>query len=117
WGVDFGNLNNRISGSVEYYLKHTTDLLSNATIDPTLGLLSSAVMNSAHTSGEGVDIQLQLIPLLQPIRWSSHLLFSYNKTIVSRYLHEPTITSYIGSGGINPIQNSVAYPLYSYQWA
>src|SRR5690606_1789521 len=25
--------------------------------------------------------------------------------------------SYIGSGGINPIQNSVAYPLYSYQWA
>src|SRR5690606_14003502 len=58
FGIDFASRNNRISGSLEYYLKHTHDLMSTMPLDPTLGFGITAMRNSAKTRGKGLDIQL-----------------------------------------------------------
>src|SRR5690606_10076533 len=110
--------NNRISGSFEYYLKNTRDLISTAPLDPTLGFSSTAIRNTAKTSGRGIDIQLTSRNFDGTLQWISNFLFSYHKTIVTDYYRSGSSTSlYINSGvGINPVVGAVISPIYSYPW-
>lgn len=118
FGVDLASRGSRISGSVEYYLKHTHDLLATAPLDPTIGFGLTAIRNAARTRGRGVDLQLNTRNLAGPVLWSSHLLASYHKTTVrDYYLPAPNSLIYVGSGmGVNPIVGQVISPIYSYAW-
>src|SRR5690606_6015591 len=98
FGVDFRNKNNRISGSAEYYLKRTQDLLAGARIDPTYGFGSTAMRNTARTRGQGVDLSLNTRNLVGRFSWDSHLAFGFNKTIITDYYRSSTSpTPYISA--------------------
>src|SRR5690606_5695961 len=118
FGIDFASRNNRISGSLEYYLKHTHDLMSTMPLDPTLGFGITAMRNSAKTRGKGLDIQLTTQNLTGTMQWRSHYLFSYHKTIVTDfYALNPSPINYINAGvGVNPVINEVISPIFSYAW-
>ena len=57
YGIDFGILNNRLTGSVEYYKTHTYDLLTQKSLPATSGW-SSIVSNVAETENKGVEVSL-----------------------------------------------------------
>jgi len=116
--IDFSTKNNRINGAIDVYRKDTKDLIAEAGIDPTLGIYSMN-MNSASTRGKGFDIRLNTLNTTGQIRWNTHLLASYNKTIVTQYDLDPLPSSSAVANqlGINPIEGQVVNPVYSYRWA
>lgn len=56
-GLDFRLLDNRISGSVEYYNRHASDLLVRRYMDATLGA-KSRVVNNGEMRNRGIEVSL-----------------------------------------------------------
>lgn len=56
-GIDFGLLNNRITGTIEYYKTRTTDLLTDITLGGTSGF-SSMITNGGESENSGIEIVL-----------------------------------------------------------
>lgn len=58
FGVDFGILNNRLTGTVEYYNTKTEDLLMRKTLPPTAGIQGGILKNAARTENKGWEVSL-----------------------------------------------------------
>ncbi|MFD2905844.1 SusC/RagA family TonB-linked outer membrane protein [Sphingobacterium anhuiense] len=124
FGVDFRAWKNRFSGSLEYYLKESTDLYGPSPFDyTTWGVLPTIVMNAADLSGKGIDIQLRVVPVKKNVSWISTLIFNYNKAVVKKYhlisaSGESDISRIIGSDGslITPIEGMPLYAIAAYRW-
>jgi TonB-dependent starch-binding outer membrane protein SusC len=57
-GFDFGFLNNRITGTADYYFKHTTNLLLNVNIPATTGYLN-VLQNVGSMNNQGEELLLE----------------------------------------------------------
>ncbi|PUV22699.1 SusC/RagA family TonB-linked outer membrane protein [Sphingobacterium athyrii] len=114
-GLDFATKDNRISGAIDFYWKNAYDLLGSSPLDPTTGV-SEMTINSANTEGKGLDLNLRSRNMMGDFSWSTALLLSFNKVIISKYMQtvKPTM-SYIQK--INPIEGQLAYAVFSYKWA
>lgn len=83
-GIDFTLLKGRLSGSVEYYNKSTVDLLGNRAIDPTFGW-SKLLLNYGSMRNSGLEVSLQSENITtNDFRWTSNLIFSYNKNKLTK---------------------------------
>ena len=60
-GLDFGFLQNRITGSVELYKQMTDKLLLDMTLPPTSGIANQVKTNIGKTENKGLEIQLNTI--------------------------------------------------------
>ena len=60
-GVDFGFLNNRISGSIEYYQKHTKDLLNTVNVAAGSNYTNRVVANVGTMKNEGVEFNINAV--------------------------------------------------------
>ena len=79
WGLIFSVFNSRLSGSIDYYYKKTTDLLGNRNADPTLGW-ASLLQNYGSMFNRGVELSLQSVNIQNKnFTWGTNLMFSYNK--------------------------------------
>ncbi len=58
FGVDFGFLNNRISGAVDFYTRKTEDLIATVTIPAGINFNKEMTMNVGNVDSKGVEIQL-----------------------------------------------------------
>ncbi|MCS6968167.1 MAG: TonB-dependent receptor [Cytophagales bacterium] len=67
-GLDFGLLNNRISGEIDYYYKHTTGLLLNVNVPATTGF-TTQVRNVGEMTNKGVEIVINTENLTGELRW------------------------------------------------
>ncbi|WP_428741921.1 SusC/RagA family TonB-linked outer membrane protein [Tenacibaculum sp.] len=65
YGLDFGFLNNRLSGSVEYYVTKTKDLLYNVNLPATAGV-PNYLGNIGKTENKGLEISLNATILDNP---------------------------------------------------
>ena len=81
--VDFGLLSNRLSGSVEYYVKNTKDLL--LTIDvPQPALASQQLINAARLHNNGLEVSLDAVLVSHPgLVWRSGLVFAAERNRVT----------------------------------
>lgn len=81
-GVDFAFLNDRISGSIDYYTTKTTDLLMAKTI-PSVNGYTSTYANVGSTSGHGVDIQINAVPVkTTDLMWTVGLTWSADRAYI-----------------------------------
>ncbi|NQD69982.1 SusC/RagA family TonB-linked outer membrane protein [Sphingobacterium shayense] len=117
-GLEFGLRNNRLNGSIEFYRKTATDLLSIVNADPTTGF-SFLTLNSAIVRNAGVDFSLHGNASIGQLKWSGDLMLSANKNRVVQYLWEVTNPSqWVGGGvSVSPIEGQPAYPVVSYKFA
>lgn len=77
-GLDFGVLNNRISGSLEYYIAKTSDLLLNRSIPYQTGY-TQILSNVGKTENKGLEITLSAVPVrTKDFQWSVDVTFSKN---------------------------------------
>ena len=58
FGLDFGFLNNRIAGSVEYFTRQTKDLLATVPVPAGINFDKTMLMNVGNVSSKGVEISL-----------------------------------------------------------
>jgi len=117
-GLDFGFKNGKLSGSLEYYDKKTTDLISSNPLDPSTGF-NRLPYNSANLHGWGMDFSLNSQNLqTKMFSWSSNFLFSYNRVKVTKLFSANAKTASDGVSG-SPSYNEGAdlSRLYGYRWA
>lgn len=93
-GVDFGLLNNRITGSVELYNRLTKNLIMNKLIPVTLGY-SSITANVGSVRNKGVELTLNTVNVqTDNFRWNSTLTLSYNKNAIVDLAYKEDLGKY-----------------------
>ncbi len=82
FGFDFGILDDRITGSFDFYLSNTFDLLLSRSIPPINGA-SEILENIGQTKGNGIDFQISSVNIdRNKFKWSTNLSFVHNKTVL-----------------------------------
>jgi TonB-linked SusC/RagA family outer membrane protein len=78
-GVDYGFMNDRISGSIDLYRRTTRDLIANFPVPTPPYLYSTITANAASMENKGIEIQVNAIPFQTPsFRWTTSANFSTN---------------------------------------
>ena len=78
-GLDFSFLNGRVSGSLEYYVTNTTDLLAPQPLPNSTGF-GGYTTNIGHTRNRGIELSLSTINVDKGgFRWSTDLMFTRNR--------------------------------------
>lgn len=97
-GLDFGFLNNRITGSVDYYNQQTKDILLSVPLPASNGA-GSTLKNLGRTEGKGMEVSLTFdaIRKRQGFNWSIDGVFFFNREKITQ-LTTPTEQSNIGAG-------------------
>lgn len=89
-GLDFGFLNNRISGSVDVYQKKTSDLLAEVTVAPGANFVNKIVTNVGNTENKGVEFTLNTVPVrTKDLTWELGFNYTYNETKITNLLKNP----------------------------
>lgn len=79
FGIDFGLINDRITGVVEYYKRSSIDLLTPRLISQTSGF-SSIIDNIGDVENKGVEVSLNTRNLEgQNLTWDTNFNISFNK--------------------------------------
>jgi iron complex outermembrane receptor protein len=80
--VDFGLWDNGLSGSVEYYVKNTSDLLLDVTV-PQPAVQTTRLENVGKVRNRGLEISLDAVAISRPnLTWLAGLVFSTEKNEV-----------------------------------
>lgn len=101
-GLDFGFLNNRITGTIEAYSKQTSDLIWSYPVSTTKYLYSYLIANVGKISNKGVELQINAIPVKTGnFEWTTSFNISKNANKVVSLSNDqfPTFTS-IRTAGI-----------------
>ena len=87
-GLDFGLLDNRLGGTVEYYHTTTTDLLWNIVIPQITGF-SSISSNVGELQNNGLEVTLSTTPVrTKSFEWNLNLNYAGNKNKIVSLLAE-----------------------------
>jgi len=89
-GLDFGLFGDRISSTIEYYKKKTTDLLLNAPIIGTNGF-SSITQNIGDMQNQGAEFSLNTRNFVGEFKWSTSFNISFNRNKVLRLINDQPI--------------------------
>ncbi|WP_425389605.1 SusC/RagA family TonB-linked outer membrane protein [Ekhidna sp.] len=81
-GFDFGFLNDRINGEIDYYVKTSTDLLLSNPVPGTSGFRIQN-QNIGELENRGVEIVLNGVILEGPVSWSSSFNIAFNQNEVT----------------------------------
>ncbi len=116
-GVDFSFFRNRFSGSLDWYRKYSTDLLSMTDLDPTTGW-SSLTINNGKVLNTGLELMLDGDIVASEDRQSlgvhASLSFAYNKNEVRKVDHEAAS----GSAALQTLhEGRPVNSLYSFRFA
>ncbi|HVX49548.1 MAG TPA: SusC/RagA family TonB-linked outer membrane protein, partial [Chitinophagaceae bacterium] len=106
-GVDFGFLNNRITGSVDVYLKKTKDLLNQIPQPAGTNFSAYILANVGNMENKGIEASINVIPVqTKDFQWDFSFNVTYNKNTITNLTVVPDDKNYLGfqSGGINGVQ-------------
>lgn len=106
-GFDFGFVNNRINGTLDFYYKKTTDLLNNINQPAGANFSNVILANVGSMENKGVELNLNTTPVRNSkYTWDVNFNITYNKNKITK-LTAISDSSYPGvqfggvSGGIN----------------
>ncbi|MCJ8164251.1 TonB-dependent receptor [Pontibacter sp. E15-1] len=121
-GIDFGVLNNRISGSLDYYFKKTEDLLAIIPVPAGSNLTNRLYTNVGSIENSGLEAVLNFNAVnTEKFNWDIGLNATYNIneiTSLSKIEDKDAVGIPVGGigGGVgNTIQvHTVGFPTYAY---
>jgi iron complex outermembrane receptor protein len=129
-GFDFSVLNDRLSGTIEYYDKRTSDLIYNYTVSTNRYPFSTMPANVGDITNRGIELTLSATPVqTKDFSWQTSLNLSHNKNKVksisnSTYsvdyidLADPQIAGYSSHAEVQRIMEGEAIgTFYTYEWA
>ncbi len=101
--LDYGFLNNRISGSIEYYYKKTKDLLARAPQAAGTNFSAEATQNIGNMENRGIEFNISAQPIrTNTLTWDASFNITYNKNKITNLTLVPNDPNYSGAptGGI-----------------
>ena len=87
-GIDFGLLNHRLTGSFEWYDKHTKDILLALPAPYAHGNATIPAINSAEVKNTGVEVTLGWQDKINDFSYYINGNFTYNKNEVTKFKGE-----------------------------
>lgn len=116
-GIDFGFLNNAITGSIEYYKRTSEDLLIDNPVSSTTGF-SSGLVNIGEVENSGFEIELRTRNISkEKFKWSTTILASRNKNELVDFADSDGQIQNVDSKRAAEWINSVGNPISSfYGW-
>lgn len=118
YGLDFSFFNHKLNGSIEYFSKNVTDLISRDPMDPTTGF-AAMDRNVAGIKGKGVDISINFSPVTGSFDWRVGTSFSHVKDWTTEfYGNEANALTLVGSDhNVRPIIGRALVPVHSFRFA
>lgn len=116
-GIDLRLFSSRLSLSIDWYDKKTTDLLGVMMLNPTTGWISTTG-NLGTMTNKGFELSLSSINIRgKDFNWYTNFTLSYNKNKITRLTVETPYTaqSLVSSG--NYVEGYAAASLFAYRWA
>jgi iron complex outermembrane receptor protein len=79
-GLDFGILDNRVTGSVDYYIKNTKDLLFERAVPAGSNLTNIILSNVGEIKNQGIELTVNAVAVDKgALRWDLALNAAFNK--------------------------------------
>lgn len=116
--ADFSSNNHRISGSIEWFRKNTTDLIAPVPMNPTSGV-TQLTTNIGNIQIKGWDMILNTVNINSAFRWTTNTQWSFAKDVVTEYeLEKARAGQYVVfDGGVNVKEGKPLYALWSFKFA
>ncbi|WBL43023.1 SusC/RagA family TonB-linked outer membrane protein [Algoriphagus halophytocola] len=119
-GLDMETQNGFLSATVEFYSKHSEDLIGEYSLPASVGL-SNFTGNFAETRIRGIDLSGHLRLLdRKNFKWTTTIIYSGVKEEVLDFEKKPTVNNLLSSPYSTspfPIVGRPLYGIYSYHWA
>ncbi|SHK48497.1 SusC/RagA family TonB-linked outer membrane protein [Xylanibacter ruminicola] len=117
-GLDFSLFNNRLSGSLDYYYRKTTDLINDAYVSAGSNFRNKVRSNIGSLENKGFEAAVTVRPIVsKDWQWEVTANFTYNKNQITELTGESSIvlTGHISAGTGNDCQaHSVGHPASSF---
>ncbi len=117
-GLDWTLFNNRLSGSVDYYYRKTTDLINTATVSAGSNFRNQVTSNIGSLENRGVEASITVRPVVTTDwQWEVTANFTYNKNKITELTGESALikTGGISAGTGNQVQaHAVGHPASSF---
>ena len=121
-GIDFGFLNNRINGSVDFYKRNTKDLLTWATLPAGSNLTNALNTNIGDMENIGVEFNITARPVVtKDFTWTTGLNVAWNKNKITKLTYGDNPDYFMAAGeGISAgtggtiMAHTVGKPAYSF---
>ena len=113
FGLDFGLFKSKFSGSFDYYLKYTTDILMKPGTVATLGEGASQWLNGADINNRGFEISLNYMDKIGNLGLDISGVFSHNRQKMVKVPID-VINNFAGNGTDQNILGRPRNSLYGY---
>jgi iron complex outermembrane receptor protein len=98
-GLDFGVLKNRLSGTIEWYDKKTSDLLFTYSVPVPPYQYNTLIANVGDMDNKGIEAVMNIIPVqTNNFRWTASLNLAHNTNVVTRLSNNEFQTQGIKTG-------------------
>lgn len=101
-GLDYGFLNNRIYGSVDYYWRHTKDLLNTINVISGTNFSSVLTTNIGEMDNKGFEFSVNAVPVsTKDLRWTVGANFTWNDSKITKLNVVDSDANYVKTGAIS----------------
>ena len=98
-GLDYGFLNNRINGSIEFYHKKTKDLIWNYPVSTVIYPFDTIAANVGEITNKGIEFTINFDAIrTKNFNWMTTLNLSHNKNTVDKLSNDKFQTSTFAQG-------------------
>ena len=130
FGVDYAFLNNRLSGSLDAYYRHTKDLLWEYTVPTPPYQFNKLLANAGQMKSMGIELAITGVPVkTRDWTWNSTFTIAFNNNTITKlsdpskdFFYEETMTGGIGGNGLNNtntqklVEGESVGSFYGYHW-
>lgn len=128
-GLDFAFFNGRLSGTIEYYDKRTSDLIYYYPVSTNRYPFGTMTANVGDISNKGVELTINAVPVkTKDWQWNTTLNLSHNKNVVEKLSNATYSVDYqnmgdaeiAGNSGVTVqrlMEGSPIGQFYTYEWA
>ena len=100
-GLDFGVLNQRITFSIDAYLRKTTDLLNSANVAAGSNFKNTVMTNIGSMENKGIEVTIGAKPIqAKDWYWTVDYNFTYNKNKITELVGGDDKSYFVPTGGI-----------------
>ena len=98
-GLDFGFLNNRINGAVDYYYRKTTDLLNSVFVSAGKNFKNKVLSNVGSLENSGIEFSINSKPVVTTDwTWDLGFNITYNKNEITKLTTGDSENYYVAAG-------------------
>lgn len=107
-GLDYGFLNNRINGSIDYYQRYTKDLLNTINVIAGTNYAPVLTTNIGSMENKGAECSINFIPVsTKDWEWSVGLNYTWNDSRITKLNMIDTSDNFVQTGSISSTGKTV----------